>query len=36
MKDINDITYVMHAQVEEGDKLNNAQGITTFIHENCL
>jgi hypothetical protein len=36
MKSINDITNAMHAQVEEGEKLNNGKGITTFIHENCL
>jgi hypothetical protein len=36
MKGINDITNGMHAQSKEGEKLNNAKGIVTFIHENCL
>jgi hypothetical protein len=36
MKNINDTTNAMHAQAEEGEKLNNAKGIATFIHENCL
>jgi len=36
MKGINDIVDVMHAQVKEREQLNNAKGIATFIHENCL
>jgi len=26
----------MHAQAKEGEKLNNAKGIATFTHENCI
>jgi hypothetical protein len=36
MKGINDITNGMHAQAKEGEKLNNAKGIATLLHENYL